>query len=50
MGFDTIITGGTVVTAADTCVADVAIENGRVVARQAAAERDHAAVFNRDIG
>src|ERR1700687_1455620 len=32
MGFDTIITGGTVVTAADTCQADVAIENGRVVA------------------
>src|SRR4030081_774288 len=29
MGFDTIITGGTVVTAADTCQADVAIENGR---------------------
>src|SRR6202162_4346101 len=30
MGFDTIITGGIVVTAADTCQADVAIENGKV--------------------
>ncbi|HKU21308.1 MAG TPA: dihydropyrimidinase [Terriglobales bacterium] len=32
MGFDTIITGGTVVTATDTYAADVAISNGIVVA------------------
>ena len=32
MGFDTVITNGTVVTATDTYQADVAIENGRVVA------------------
>jgi dihydropyrimidinase len=32
MGFDTIITGGTVVTATDTYPADVAISNGIVVA------------------
>ena len=32
MGFDTIITNGTVVTATDTYRADVAIEDGRVVA------------------
>src|SRR6266436_3066011 len=32
MGFDTVITNGTVVTATDTYKADVAIEGGRVVA------------------
>src|SRR4249920_2994465 len=42
MGFDTIITGGTVVTAADTCVADVAIENGRVVALGSSLARENA--------
>src|SRR3984893_17096325 len=42
MGFDTIITGGTVVTAADTCQADVAIENGRVVALGGSLPRENA--------
>src|SRR5450432_3881665 len=42
MGFDTIITGGTVVTAADTCQADVAIENGRVVALGSSLPRENA--------
>src|SRR5215470_16492930 len=32
MAFDTIITGGTVVTATDTYVADVAIADGKIVA------------------
>src|ERR1700728_2955017 len=32
MGFDTIIAGGSVVTAADTYVADVAIADGKIVA------------------
>ncbi len=32
MGFDTLITGGTVVTATDTYAADVAIANGKIVA------------------
>src|ERR1700721_1233290 len=32
MGFDTIISGGSVVTATDTYVADVAIEDGKVAA------------------
>ena len=32
MGFDTIIKNGTVVTATDTCTADVAIANGKIVA------------------
>jgi dihydroorotase-like cyclic amidohydrolase len=32
MGFDTIISGGTVVTATDTYVADVAIADGKIVA------------------
>ena len=41
MGFDTVITNGTVVTATDTYQADVAIEDGRVVAarRQPAARK-----------
>ena len=42
MGFDTIITGGTVVTAADTCQADVAIENGRVTALGSSLPRENA--------
>src|SRR6202023_1068575 len=42
MGFDTIITGGTVVTAADTGQADVAIENGRVVALGSRLPRENA--------
>src|SRR4030081_2907763 len=42
MGFDTIITRGTVVTAADTCQADVAIENGRVVALGSSLPRENA--------
>src|SRR6202162_969195 len=42
MGFDTIITGGIVVTAADTCQADVAIENGRVVALGSSLPRENA--------
>src|SRR6185437_10774170 len=42
MGFDTIITGGTVVTAADTSQADVAIENGRVVALGSSLPRENA--------
>jgi dihydropyrimidinase len=42
MGFDTIITGGTVVTAVDTCQADVAIENGRVVALGSNLPRENA--------
>src|SRR6202022_1253096 len=42
MGFDTIITGGTVVTAADTCQADVAIENGLVVALGSGLPRENA--------
>jgi dihydropyrimidinase len=32
MGFDTLIANGTVVTAADTCQADVAVAGGRIVA------------------
>src|SRR5260370_40616576 len=42
MGFDTIITGGPLVTAADTCQADVAIENGRVVALGSGIPRENA--------
>src|ERR1700681_1532770 len=42
MGFDTIITGGTVVTAADTWQADVAIETGRVVALGSSLPRENA--------
>src|SRR4249920_106813 len=42
MGFDTIITNGTVVTAADTCRADVAIEGDRVVALGSSLPRDNA--------
>src|SRR6476469_2639529 len=42
MGFDTIITGGTVVTAADTSQADVAIEGGRVVALGSSLPRENA--------
>src|ERR1700724_3363307 len=42
MGFDTIITGGTVVTAADTSQADVAIESGRVAALGSSLPRDNA--------
>ena len=42
MGFDTVITNGTVVTASDTCQADVAIENGRVVALGASLPRENA--------
>src|SRR6202165_650066 len=42
MGFDTIITGGTVVTAADTGQADVAVEGGRVVALGSSLPRDNA--------
>src|SRR3954465_7817131 len=42
MGFDTIITGGTVVTASDTCQADVAIENGRVTALGSSLPRENA--------
>ena len=32
MGFDTIISNGSVVTATDTCVADVAIADGKIAA------------------
>ena len=32
MGFDTLITGGTVVTATDTTKADVAVSGGKIVA------------------
>src|SRR6202162_3587643 len=42
MGFDTVITNGNVVTATDTCQADVAIENGRVVALGSALPRENA--------
>src|SRR5690242_21881378 len=42
MGFDTIITNGTVVTATDTYPADVAIENQRVVAVGASLPRENA--------
>jgi dihydropyrimidinase len=42
MGFDTVITNGTVVTAADTCQADVAVEGGRVVALGSSLPRDNA--------
>jgi dihydroorotase-like cyclic amidohydrolase len=42
MGFDTIITGGTVVTAADTSQADVAITGGRVVALGSSLPRENA--------
>ena len=42
MGFDTIITGGTVVTAADTSPADVAISGGRVVALGSSLPRENA--------
>src|ERR1700719_2533991 len=42
MGFDTVITNGNVVTATDTCRADVAIENGRVVALGSALPRENA--------
>src|SRR6202162_2869043 len=42
MGFDTIITNGNVVTATDTYQADVAIENGRVVALGSALPRENA--------
>src|SRR6185437_1557100 len=42
MGFDTIITGGTVVTAADTSQADVAISGGRVVALGSSLPRENA--------
>jgi dihydropyrimidinase len=42
MGFDTVITNGTVVTAADVCQADVAIEGGRVVALGSSLPRDNA--------
>src|SRR4030081_2212690 len=42
MGFDTVITNGTVVTAADVCQADVAIEGGGVVALGSSLPRDNA--------
>src|SRR6266852_4241382 len=42
MGFDTVITNSTVVTATDTCQADVAIEGGRVVALGSSLPRDNA--------
>src|SRR6476620_9776413 len=42
MGFDTIITGGTVVTAADYSQADVAISGGRVVALGSSLPRENA--------
>src|SRR5713226_5563697 len=42
MGFDTVITNGTVVTATDTYQADVAIEGGRVVALGASLPRENA--------
>src|SRR6266852_2496663 len=42
MGFDTVITNGTVVTATDTYKADVAIEGGRVVALGASLPRENA--------
>src|ERR1700720_4203975 len=42
MGFDTVITNGTVVTATDTYKADVAIEAGRVVALGASLPRENA--------
>jgi len=42
MGFDTIIANGTVVTATDTYLADVAIEDGRIVALGRNLPRDNA--------
>jgi dihydropyrimidinase len=42
MGFDTVITNGTVVTATDTYQSDVAIEAGRVVALGASLPRENA--------
>src|SRR2546428_12530910 len=42
MGFDTIIANGTVVTATDTYSADVAIEEGRIVALGRSLPRDNA--------
>ena len=42
MGFDTVITNGTVVTATDTYKADVAVEGGRVVAMGATLPRENA--------
>ena len=42
MGFDAIITGGTVVTASDTSQADVAISGGRVVALGSSLPRENA--------
>src|SRR6185369_4777690 len=45
MGFDTIITGGTVVTAADTSQADVAISGGRVVALGSSLPRENATLL-----
>src|SRR5689334_15461937 len=41
MGFDTLITNGTVVTATDTYVADVAISDGAIVAMGKALPRDN---------
>jgi dihydropyrimidinase len=41
MGFDTVITNGIVVTATDTCQADVALEAGRVVALGASLPREN---------
>src|SRR5437868_10972499 len=42
MGFDALITNGTVVTATDTYRADVAIENSRIVALGSSLPRDNA--------
>jgi len=42
MGFDTVITNGTVVTAADSYQSDVAIEGGRVVALGSSLPRENA--------
>ena len=42
MGFDTLITNGTVVSATDTYQADVAVENARVVALGSSLPRDNA--------
>src|SRR6202163_1452845 len=42
MGVDTIITGGTAISAADTCQGDVAIEHGRVVALGSGLPRENA--------
>src|SRR5258706_11031912 len=42
MAFDTLITNGTVATATDTYIADIAVENGRITAIGASLPRENA--------